>query len=252
MGTSKSYSASIKGQPQWGKLSSSVTGSCGRGTVPSQNIGRILSRYVNVIGGSSRAGRGGAKVAGRAGIRTAKHLGGFLATFSASGGNLQNTLNKIGLAGLAGLSGKPLNEVINHLLEYCSGPSVSIDDVAAKAASQKILEDLAANAETIEQFETNLQESLNKESLEDILIRYFGYYIFEHLSVMFYEKLVVKKGKTDCNALFGQIRDFITEKLRNMNKSNPLNNIDWNGNEADRLTKNIQEDILEIFEYYES
>ncbi len=249
MGTSKSYSASIKGQPQWGKLSASVTISCGSGTVSSNKTGNILSRYVNVIGGSSRAGRGGSEIAGRAGIRTAKHLGGFLATFSTSGGNLQNTLNQIGLAGL---SGKPLNEVINHLLEYCSGPSVSLDDVAAKAASQKILEDLATNAETIEQFETNLQETLNKESLEGILIRYFGYYIFEHLSVMFYEKLVVKKGKIHCDDLFRQIKEFITEKLKNMNKSNPLNNIDWNSSEADRLIKNIQEDVFEVFEGYES
>ena len=249
MGTSKSYSASVKGQPQWGNLSLSVTTSCGTGTVSTQNIGRILSRYVNVIGGSSIAGRGGSKIGGSAGIRTAKHLGGFLGAFSASGGNLQNTLNEIGLSGL---SGKPLNEVINHLLEHCSGPSSSIDDVAAKAASQKIFEELAANAETIEQFEANLQESLNKEGLEDILIRYFGYYIFEHLSVMFHEKLVIEKGKTHCDDLFRQIKDFITENLRNMNKTNPLNNINWHSNEADRLIRNIQENILEVFEGYES
>lgn len=78
MGTSKSYLASIKGQPQWGELSSAVTSNCGGGIISNQNLDKILSRYVNVVGGTGKAGRGLSKISGRAGIRTAKRLGGFL------------------------------------------------------------------------------------------------------------------------------------------------------------------------------
>lgn len=248
MGTSKSYSAKLKGQPQWGQLSSIVTRTCGTGG-SNQNLGKIISRYVEVMGGASNAGRGNSKIGGRAGIRTANRLGGFLGAFSSSGGNLQQTLKQIGLTDLIG---KSLNEVINHLLEYCSGPSSSIDDVAAKEASKMILEELVSNAETVEEFQENLQNALDKGSLADIFIRYFGYYIFTHLSIMFHEKLIVEKGKTQCDDLFRQIKDFISEKLRNINKTNPLNNIDWNSNEADKLIKNIQEDVLRVFEGYES
>lgn len=249
MGTSKSYSASIKGQPQWGNLSGAVTSNCATGIVSSKNLANILSRYVGVIGGSSRAGRGGSKIGGRAGVRTAKSLGTFLGAFVNSGGNIQKALTEIGITGL---EDKSLSDVINQLIEHCSGPSSTIDDVAAKSASQKILEELASDATTLEEFQNNLQAILSKESLEDIIIKYFSYYIFEHLAIMFYEKLVVDKGKTECDDLFRQIKDYISEKTKNLNKVNPLEKIDWRSDEADRLIKNIQEDVLKIFEGYES
>lgn len=248
MGTSKSYSASIKGQPQWGNLSGAVTSNCDGGNVSTSNLGNIVSRYVSVIGGSGTAGRGNSKIAGRAGLRTARNIGTFLGAFGSSGGNIRYALEQVGLTGLEGL---PLNDVIDRLLEYCTGPSSTLDDVAAKAASQKILEELASDAQTIEEWQQQLRETLDRESLEDIIERYFGYYIFEHLSIMFYEKLIVEKGKADCDNLFRQIKDYVFEKIKNMNKTNPLNNINWAGEEADRLIKNIQEDVLKVFESYE-
>ncbi|RZJ91093.1 MAG: hypothetical protein EOO20_06165 [Chryseobacterium sp.] len=249
MGTSKSYSASIKGQPQWGNLSGAITSNCDGHAVASAALGNIISKYVAVLGGAGTAGRGGSKIGGRAGIRTAKNLGGFLGAFSNAGGNISQAFAEVGLPGLEGL---PLDEVIDRLLEHCTGPSSTLDDVAAKAASQAILEELVGDAETTEEWEAYLKETLDKESLEEIIERYFGYYIFEHLSVMFYEKLIVEKGKTECEGLFKQIKDYVFEKIKNMNKTNPLKNIDWSGEEADRLTKNIQEDVLKVFENYES
>lgn len=249
MGTSKCYSASIQGQPQWGQLSSAVTASCGHGAISSAKLSNIVSRYVGVIGGSNKAGRGNSKAGGRAGVRTAKNLGRFFAAFSSSGGSISAALGQIGITGL---EGKSVNDVLNQLIEHCSGPAATIDDVAAKAASQKLIEEIADDAETLEELETKLQETLTKDSLEDILIKYFGYYILEHLSIMFYEKLVVEKNKSACDDLFRQIRDYIFEKLTTHNRTNPLKNIDWKGADSDRLIKNIQEDVLKVFEGYES
>ena len=248
MGTSKSYSASIKGQPQWGNLSGAVTSSCDGNVVASSTIGNIISKYVSVIGGSGRAGRGASKIGGRAGIRTAKNIGAFLGAFNSSGGNIREALTQVGLPGLENL---PLNEVIDRLLEHCTGPSSTLDDVAAKAASQMILEELVGDAQTIEEWQDYLTKALDSETLEEVIERYFGYYIFEHLSVMFYEKLIVDKGKSECEGLFKQIKDYVFEKIKNMNKTNPLKNINWSGEDADRLVKNIQEDVLEVFEDYE-
>lgn len=248
MGTSKSYSASIKGQPQWGNLSGAVTSSCDGNVVASSTLGNIVSKYVSVIGGSGRAGRGASKIGGRAGIRTAKNIGAFLGAFSSSGGNIREALTQVGLPGLENL---PLNEVIDRLLEHCTGPSSTLDDVAAKAASQMILEELVGDAQTIEEWQDYLTKALDSETLEEVIERYFGYYIFEHLSVMFYEKLIVDKGKSECEGLFKQIKDYVFEKIKNMNKTNPLKNINWSGEDADRLVKNIQEDVLKVFEDYE-
>lgn len=248
MGTSKSYVASIKGQPQWGNLSAAVTTNCDGGIIATSNLGSILSKYVGVIGGSGRAGRGRSKIAGRSGIRTAQKIGTFLGAFASSGGNVYYALEQVGLGRLEGL---PLNDVIDRLLEQCTGPSSTLDDVAAKAASQKILEELAGDATTIDEWQQQLNEVLNNETLEDIIGRYFGYYIFEHLSIMFYEKLIVDKSVQDCNTLFRQIKDYIFEKIKNINQTNPLQNINWAGEDADRLIKNIQEDVLKVFEGYE-
>jgi len=248
MGTSKSYSATVKGQPQWGSLSRAVTTSCGGGTIPHSNLANILSHYVNVIGGANNAGRGGSRISGRGGIRNAKRIGAFLGAFAAGGG-LREALEEVGIKGL---EGKSLEDIINQLIEYCSGPSNTIDDVAAKTASQKLFEELAENAATPEEFEKQIKEAIEKDGIQEILIRYFSLYIFEHLSVMFYEKLVVDKGKTDCDDLFKQIKDYIHEKLKAMNKTNPIENIDWKGEAADRIVKNIQEDVLKVFENYGS
>lgn len=248
MGTSKSYKATVQGQPQWGELSSSVTRSCDGGDVSSDSLSRILGNFVNVVGGASISGRGGSKIAGRSGIKTAKKLGGFIGGFVASGGDLSQTLSQ---TGLTDLTGKSVEEVIDHLIEFCSGPASTIDDRAAKEASRKLLEEIASNAKTIEELQERLQNTVDRETLEDLMVKYFGYYVLEHLSVMFYEHLVIKKGKSECSNLFRQIEAFIIDRLDEMNKTNPLNNINWGSDDADRLIKNIQQDVLTVFENHE-
>ena len=248
MGTSKSYKATVQGQPQWGDLSSSVTRSCDGGNVSSNSLSRILGNYVNVVGGANLSGRGRSKIAGRSGIKTAKKLGGFIGGFAASGGDLSQTLSQ---TGLTDLTGKSVEDVVNHLIEFCSGPASTIDDRAAKEASRKLLEEIASNANTIEELQENLQNTVDQETLEDLMIKYFGYYVLEHLSVMFYEHLVTKKGKSECSNLFRQIEAFIIDRLDEMNKTNALNNINWGSDDADRFIKNIQQDVLTVFENHE-
>lgn len=246
MGTSKSYSDTRRAMmPNWGELSDSVTRNCNGGFVSLNNLSRILGNYINVIGGASISGRGGSKIAGRSGIRTAKKLGGFFSGFTNSGGDLSRTLLQ---TGLTDLTGKSVEDVINHLIEYCSGSASTIDDRAAKEATRKLLEEIASDANTIEELQERLQSTVDTESLEEIMIKYFGYYILEHLSVMFYEKLVKEKGKSDCSNLFGQIEAFVLERLKGMNKTYPLNNLNWGSDDADRFIKNIQQDVLTVFE----
>ena len=96
--------------------------------------------------------------------------------------------------------------------------------------------------------ETSLKSTLDSESLEEVIIKYFSYYVLEHLSIMFYEKLVESKGKTECSSLFKQIKDFLNSSLAEMNKTNSLDKIDWGGDDGDRVIKNIQEDVLKVFE----
>ncbi|WP_046756463.1 hypothetical protein [Kordia jejudonensis] len=246
MGTSKSFSDTRHAMmPNWGDLSSAITTSCDSSTLPVEKKKKILGNYVAVIGGANKAGRGGSKIAGKSGIRTAKNIGGFIGAFTSSGNNLRETLEN---TGLTDLQNKSVSDVINHLIEYCSGTASTIDEVAAKEATRKLLEELVSNSESIDEMEEILSNKFDESSSEDIIIQYFGYYIYEHLDKWFYEKLIKQKNQSDCNNLFRQIKDFIFESLRSVQRVNSLQNLNWGSDDADKLIKNIQQDILTVFE----
>lgn len=247
MGTSKSFGG-MKGNPKWPNFSRTVTSTCIGGHIPNSKVGGILAKYVGVIGGASRASSGKSRIAGRGGIKTARKLGNFLGLFVSSGNNLAAAL---GHTGLVDLEGKSASDVINHLIEYCSGPSVTLDDRAAKAASQMLLEEMASNADTVEELEENLKSVLDKYELEEIIVKYFGYYVLEDLSVLFYEKLVREKGKTKCSNLFRQIKSFIVERLKEVNTKNPIKKIKWGTSQSEKLVQKIYHDVLTVFADYE-
>lgn len=248
MGTSKSYTASIKGQPQWGKLSKTVTRACSTGTIANPKLSKIVGRYVEVIGGASHAGSESSKIGGRASLKTAAKLGGFIYGFISSGGNLEAALQQ---TGLLDLSTKSVSDIINHLIEYCSGPASTIDDGAAKEASRILLEELIADAQSLEEMQERLRAYFDKVTLEEMIIKYFGYYIHEHLSKMFYEKLLKDKGKSACTNLFKEIQEFIVVRLGQLHKKNPLDTINWGGEAGLNIIKQIQQDVLKVFETYE-
>lgn len=245
MGTSKSFSALTKKMPNWPSFSSSITRSCDGSNLTNEKAAEILSGYVKAIGGAAKAGRGGSNVAGKSGIRTATKLGGFFWSFLGSGGKIRTALE---FSGVTDLANRSVSDIINHLIEYSSGPSSTIDDKAAKEAARLLLEELIGAANSVEEMESLLNQYFEKESHEDLIIKYFGYYILEHLSVWFYEKLVKDKGKDECSSLFRQIKDFILERLRGVNKNRPLQNINWGTDESETLIKNIQQDVLTVFE----
>lgn len=245
MGTSKSFS-DVKHSmvPNWGALSSSLTSNCDSSILPAQKLQNIMGHFVSALGGASTGGRGGSKAGGRSSIKTAKKIGEVFSKFISSG-NFRETLES---TGLTSIDNKTVGDVINHLIEYCSGSATSIDDNAAKEATRLLLEELIGQAESIDEVQTLLEETFTAKPLEDVIIKYFGYYINELLSKWFYENLIKNKNESDCNNLFNQIKNFIVERVSGMHKRNPLQNIDWSSDEADRLVKNIQQDILTIFE----
>lgn len=246
MGTSKSFS-DVKHSmiPNWGTLSSSLTSNCNGSTLSSEKKQTIMRNFVSSLGGSSVGGRGGSKVGGKGGIKAAKKIGGLLSGFVSSGNNIRETLTSIGINDI---DNKSVNDIINHLIEYCSSDSSSIDDNAAKEATRLLMEELIGQANSIDEIEELLSEKFNSNTLEDIVIGYFGNYINELLSKWFYENLIKNKNENDCNSLFSQIKSFIKERVSDMHKRNPLQNVDWGSDEADRLIKNIQQDVLTVFE----
>lgn len=241
MGTSKAYNG--KGTPNWSKLSGSVTTSCGTGKISDKKLNSVISNFVDFLGGSNYGGRGNSKIGGRAGIRTAQILGGFLSNVKFKG--FRGALSGIGFD----CRDRDANDAINYLLEYCAGVASSIDETAAKEAERQLLKEIGSEAKTLEELEKNFEAKIEEYGIEELLIRYYAYYIYEHLSVGFYEKLIKEKGKTATDNFYIQLRNFLIEKMKNVSRNRDLSKVQWNGSDGDTLVKNIFEDTLKAFEY---
>jgi hypothetical protein len=245
MGTSKSYGG-MKGKPNWSPLSSSVTSACDTGKIPDKKLNNIASNLVKLLGGSSSGGRGHSNIVGQAGIRTAQKLGGFLNNVQSNG--FRYALSSTGFD----FTDKNAKDAINHLLEHCAGVVSSIDEVAAKKAEKDLLEEIGSDAKTIEDLEKNFNEKVNEYGIEELLIRYYTNYLYEHLSIDFNEKLIKEKGKQATDNFYTQLKNFLFEKVKNVSRHREISNINFATDEGDNLVKNIFEDTLKAFEGYES
>jgi hypothetical protein len=244
MGTSASFNG-VKSNPNWKSLSRDVTISCGSGYVSQKKFGKILSEFSNLIS-SSRKNNKDSGIIGGGGIRTAKSLGKVLQEIKTNG--FISTLSSIGFN--ANEYSTP-GQAIGFLLEYCSGVASSLDDVAAKEAERELLEELGGEAKSLQDLEQNYQEILDQYGIDEILIKYNAYYINEHLSTMFYEKLLRKKGKKATSDFYKQLKDYLFEKLKNLSKEKELKNIDWASVTGQDTIEVIIKDTMEAFENYE-
>jgi hypothetical protein len=245
MGTSKSYGG-IKGNPNWSNLSRSVTSICNTGKISDKKFDEVTSNFVKLLGGSNYGGRGNSKIGGRAGLRTAQKLGGFFSEIKSSG--FRSALSGIGFD----FTNRNANDVINYLLEHCAGVASSIDETAAKAAERQLLKEIESEAKTLEELEKNFETKVAEYGIEELLIRYYAYYIYEHLSIDFYEKLIEEKGRTATDNFYNQLKNYLIEKMKNVSHNRDLSKIQWQSTDGDTLVKNIFEDTLKAFENYES
>lgn len=246
MGTSKSYEGA-KGNPNWSQLSGSVTRACETGTISDNSLSYVTSNFAKFLGGSNFGGRGKSKIGGRAGIRTAQKLGGFFSDVKSKG--FRSALSGIGFEITDAT--KP-NEAVNYLLEYCAGVASSLDETAAKAAERRLLQEIGSESKNFEELAKNFEGKIEQYGIEELLIKYNAYYIYEHLSSDFYEKLIKEKGKIATSNFYKQLKKFLVEKVKNTARKRDLSTIDWAGEEGDELVKNIFEDTLKAFEHYES
>ena len=138
------------------------------------------------------------------------------------------------------------------MLEYCAGVASSLDETAAKAAERQLLEEIGSEAKDFEELAKNFEEKIEEYGIEELLIKYYAYYIYEHLSIDFYEKLIEKKGKAATSNFYIQLKKFLVEKVKNIARKRDVSKISWADKEGDDLVKNIFEDTLKAFENYES
>lgn len=244
MGTSKAYGG-LKGNPTWGPLSSTVTRAVNGGHPTKISLGSVMSHTVAHLGGSHGASSGGSNTGGRAGVRAARQLGTFI-------GNVQNYGFTQALDLIAGgVEIEDANQAINIILEHCAEQAGILDEIAAKAAMRDLLEEIGAGAESLEELGDGLDAAIKNFGAEELLVKYFGYYLYEHLCTDFYEKLIKEKGIRETDAFYKDLKDYIVEKTKTTSKHRDLRKVDWQSDYGKELMQEIFCDTLKEFESYE-
>jgi hypothetical protein len=242
VGTSAPYDA----PPTWSDLKANVTRAARAEVVTSERARSLIRSLVAHNGGRNEMARGGREGAsGSAGSAApardiASRFGAFVADVRSSG--LEKAAANLGLGSL---SGKSTSEILLALLDRLGGASSTIDESDARQALSDLPEELFAEAIDAEQLEGILFDVA--EDFESILERFFGYYIFEQFSRVFYERLVQRVGDQKALSFLKQIREFIQSALANRTTNKDISSIDWSGSEGAELVSQILGQTLEVF-----
>lgn len=243
MGTSASYNG-LKKSPGWSSISSTVTKACDN--VNADAPKRAYIKHARFVLENRTGQHGGRSGVGSAGTNAAKGLRSVFAKVRVAG--LSNTLASLGFKLDANTK---TSDVINFLLEHCCGPAATLDEVAAKQAEKALLEEICLDADTFEDLQEHFQSTLDEFTDTEILVKYFTYYLFEHMSQRFYEKLVKKKGHENAGKLFVDIKEYIKECVIDIARNDNLRTINWSNNNGRNIEEGIFNETLEAFGSYE-
>lgn len=277
MGTTQRINPGVTNQPNWGGLSNSITQIAktleqekklddegaqenekddSKKTVTSDNskqYKKILDRrtehvrsaFKNLVktgGGRKAIASGNSSSIGKAGLKSAGKLTGFFTSVANKG--LDKALTEIGFGSL---QGKSFNDVIDYLLIYCSDSNQGMDETAANKASCEIMKEIAAQSDNdVKKYQDLIKELVDGQGLVDTLSKFWGLYIFEHLSQRFEEKIQQQKGEEVSKETFKIIKDDILGRVKVLNTQRAVSKIDWNKAEGKKEIEKIFDSIIKI------
>lgn len=244
MGTSKAFGGP-KGNPTWSSLSSNVTKAVNDGHPTTSSLARVMSHLVTYLGGSFSASTGSSKIGGGAGLRTARHLGSFLSDIQNHG--FYSAINNIA----EGDSINDANQAVNVIIERCADRAGTLDECAAKAAISDLLKDIGIESDNLRGIEKEFNSAIEQYGIKEILIKYFGNYLYQHLCNDFYEKLIKEKGIRETDNFYKDLKEFIIERTKSISNNMDLRNVNWKSDAGKSLVQGILNETLKAFESYE-
>ncbi len=268
MGTTQRILPGVPGEPNWGDLNKSIThiaktvekeksDEANPDNKTTEEVGReykklaerrtyhINAAFRNLVktgGGAKKISSGRSNSIGKAGIKSSIKIVQFFSQAQSLG--LKQALINIGFGNLAG---KSINDVIDYLLVYCAEANAGMDETAANKASCEVLNEIAEQSgNDLDEFEQLLKDYVDGMGLSDLLCRFWGYYIFEHLSQRFQEKISQQRGESTSSETFKIIKDDILGRIKVLNENRPVAQIDWKGKEGEQEIESIFASIITI------
>lgn len=149
--------------------------------------------------------------------------------------------------GFGSLNGKSFNDVIDYLLIYCSESNQGMDETAANKASCEIMKDIAAQSENdVKKYQDVIKELVDGKGLADTLCKFWGLYIFEHLSQRFEEKIQQQKGEQVSKETFKIIKNDILGRVKVLNTQRAVSKINWKKTDGKKEIEQIFDSIIKI------
>ena len=267
MGTTQRMTPGVTGEPNWKDLNKSITNISKTGEkekelennetinpddeakqyklISERRSAHLKSTFRNLVktgGGRSKISSGKSTSIGKAGIKSAGKITSFFASIGSNG--LQQTLIDIGFGSL---QDKTFQEVLDFLLVFCTESNEGMDETAANNASCEIMKDLAElSGNDIDKFEELAKEYVDGKGLSDMLCRFWGLYIFEHLSQRFEEKVKQQKGIGIGKETFKIIKNDILGQVKVLNIQRPVAQIDWRGQAGKKEIEKIFDSVIKI------
>ncbi|WP_437919668.1 hypothetical protein [Sphingobacterium sp. LRF_L2] len=207
-----------------------------------EHIRSVFNNLVKTGGGRKAIASGKSPSIGKAGLKSVGKLTGFFTSVASNG--LDKALADIGF-GL--LQGKSFNDVIDFLLIYCSDSSQGMDETAANKASCEIMKEIAAQSDNdVKKYQEIIKELVDGQGLAETLCKFWGLYIFEHLSQRFEEKIQQQKGEDVSKETFKTIKNDILGRIKVLNTQRAVSKIDWNKAEGKEEIEKIFNSVIKI------
>lgn len=207
-----------------------------------KNYHKAVRYLVKAAGGRSKVSSGASRVIGHAGISIAT---GFVSTI--------NKIVKNGLTdwlrrkGVTSLEGKNFQDVLDLIRDYIAGDVAGLDNTAANEALEYVLDALGQRAgEDLNSFEETMKALMTSDDIKDLLDKFFGLYIFSHLSQDFKEKLEYEKGTKVMNETMNEIKDLIMDDIQRNRSGKKASCIDWSSVEGKKFVQEEFDRILYI------
>ena len=130
---------------------------------------------------------------------------------------------------------------------FSSESNEGMDETAANNASCEIMKELAVLAgNDLNNFEILIKKNVDESGLADILCRFWGLYIFEHLSQRFEEKVKQQKGVEIGKETFKIIKEDILGQVKVLNKKRGVVKINWKSQAGKKEIENIFDSVIKI------
>lgn len=193
-----------------------------------RNYHHAVRNLVRAAGGRGKVSSGGSRAVGHAGVFIAGGLVSAISEIVKNG--LKDWLSR---RGVHSLEGKCCLDVLDLIREYIETGVAGMDNTAANEALECVMDELEEKiGDDLDSFDAAMAGVLASDDLKDLLDKFFGMYIYSHLSQDFKEKLEYEKGTKVMNETMNEIKDLIMDDIQRSRGGRDTATIDWGTEEG--------------------